>query len=489
MSNRSVEGFYFVAAFFYFLLSARSSQIRIPLPGYKETIKVFMTQRCPKTESEWRAVSNQMNCSIDNDPPVNQYHCLPTPKRNMLVEFCYNEYSKMTEHGNCLELGGRGYLNYVNCKGFIKGCPNKDYKSEEIFKYPACLQIDVERGCFLAEEDCKLTSSSTTEPTTRSGDTFPSEYIVILVPAATLCFIFALILYLKKRRHQSLPTPESESREETHSTDTSNSCKSEQHFKTSTEKLNDRKKYPEDHRKLLTMDNMEKKILSIKVTNSVSKFGEKTTITGKVNSNFQIQGLEWQTVSKRSKKFERISIDNSKYIGSIIDPSKPCLVINDTKLDDAIKYRLVGYLADERITSNDVEVSVLGDIPHPKLKRKYEGYEDNEVTIYGDLNSFPSPSSVKWLFCKEEFGEYTEIEIKEKGFQEFIDDKHAGLVKNLARSSDGGFYKMVVSNELGEGISKPAFLSIKEDIERTSESLSFPSVLPTQRNHTNTQGT
>ncbi|XP_062620942.1 uncharacterized protein LOC134282554 [Saccostrea cucullata] len=37
---------------------------------------------------------------------------------------------------------------------FLKGCPKEPYDSNEIYKYPACLEINPQKRCYLANENC-----------------------------------------------------------------------------------------------------------------------------------------------------------------------------------------------------------------------------------------------------------------------------------------------------------------------------------------------
>uniref|UniRef100_A0A8W8IM57 Uncharacterized protein n=1 Tax=Magallana gigas TaxID=29159 RepID=A0A8W8IM57_MAGGI len=108
------------------------SLMLIKVPGYREGLNVYQTFTCPRTESAWTSASLRMDCSVGGDHP---YYCIPNAERTHFVEFCYDRASmKTTERGNCWELGGIGYLNQVDCKNFLKGCPDYTYLSEQVYK-------------------------------------------------------------------------------------------------------------------------------------------------------------------------------------------------------------------------------------------------------------------------------------------------------------------------------------------------------------------
>ncbi|XP_078309613.1 uncharacterized protein LOC144617989 [Crassostrea virginica] len=155
---------------------------------------VFPVDKCPLSKQDWDKRSNELNCS-----KTHGYHCLPNKHLTSLIEFCYpgglrlpsvnecvinninnihsykfyanskdnnniknNNAKKTCENdkfnffsGNCLELAARGFLNQVPCNlTFSSGCPDKFFYSPELYKYPACLEINTELQCFNADVAC-----------------------------------------------------------------------------------------------------------------------------------------------------------------------------------------------------------------------------------------------------------------------------------------------------------------------------------------------
>ncbi|XP_062603602.1 uncharacterized protein LOC134265408, partial [Saccostrea cucullata] len=109
---------------------------------------VYTTERCPRDKSEWDAASTRLHCNDSHG-----YHCVPDKTFTSLIEFCYPDGKfKRFQKGNCLELAYTGILNHVKCKNFSFGCPDQDYNSNELYNYPACLNIL--ENCFIADISC-----------------------------------------------------------------------------------------------------------------------------------------------------------------------------------------------------------------------------------------------------------------------------------------------------------------------------------------------
>uniref|UniRef100_A0A8W8J7F4 Uncharacterized protein n=1 Tax=Magallana gigas TaxID=29159 RepID=A0A8W8J7F4_MAGGI len=117
------------------------------IDGYK--FPVYSTTFCPRNETEWNERSSVLNCTDSNG-----YTCLPNENFTELLEFCYTEPLIWIQEGYCLYLIRRiSKVHSYDCSHFIDGCHKSPYRSNEIFKYPACVTIG--NGCFLAEPSCE----------------------------------------------------------------------------------------------------------------------------------------------------------------------------------------------------------------------------------------------------------------------------------------------------------------------------------------------
>ncbi|XP_055999742.1 uncharacterized protein LOC125656545 [Ostrea edulis] len=130
-----------------------------------------IVESCPTNLTEVLAASARLNCSKDghgND----QYACLPNSKKTGLVEFYHEGGIPLVVDGYCLETEG-GQFYYSKCQHFINGCPSKPYLANDIYKYPACLNINTENQCFLADPSCpNLTSPFTTKDLMDTASTY-----------------------------------------------------------------------------------------------------------------------------------------------------------------------------------------------------------------------------------------------------------------------------------------------------------------------------
>nr|XP_034329654.1 uncharacterized protein LOC105324358 isoform X3 [Crassostrea gigas] len=175
---------------------------RSRVPGYREGLNVYQTFTCPRTESAWTSASLRMDCSVGGDHP---YYCIPNAERTHFVEFCYDRASmKTTERGNCWELGGIGYLNQVDCKNFLKGCPDYTYLSEQVYKIPACLDLNFSERCFTEEPGCTVLKNSTNALVTNqtNADTSLHPGLVALITCVLIAVILLLVV-LGIKRHRS----------------------------------------------------------------------------------------------------------------------------------------------------------------------------------------------------------------------------------------------------------------------------------------------
>ncbi|XP_062570466.1 uncharacterized protein LOC134232504 [Saccostrea cucullata] len=113
---------------------------------------------CPQNLTEAIKASTRLGCGRDkygND----QYICLPNIEKTGLVEFCHNGIMGIIQRGNCLETT-EGKLFPHDCSGFIEGCPDDPYRSNENYNYPACQQINTQDHCYLADASCSVTTTT-----------------------------------------------------------------------------------------------------------------------------------------------------------------------------------------------------------------------------------------------------------------------------------------------------------------------------------------
>ncbi|XP_022292000.2 uncharacterized protein LOC111103215 [Crassostrea virginica] len=119
---------------------------------------------CPRDEKEWWIASKRLNCSDDAISPVNRYHCLPAENLTTLLEFCYNRTRPQVVNGLCMVfIEKKNIVNHYNCSKFNEGCPNKSYYSNEIYNFPACLEIDPTQRCYKAELSCQQSTRFLTD--------------------------------------------------------------------------------------------------------------------------------------------------------------------------------------------------------------------------------------------------------------------------------------------------------------------------------------
>nr|XP_022291466.1 uncharacterized protein LOC111102848 [Crassostrea virginica] len=123
---------------------------------------------CPQDEKEWRKASKRLNCSDDAFSSVNRYHCLPADNLTTLIEFCYKRTRVLVIDGLCMVfIEGRDIVNPYKCSKFKEGCPNRWYFTDEMYKFPACLEIDPTQRCYKAEASCQQsTRFKTDDPNT-----------------------------------------------------------------------------------------------------------------------------------------------------------------------------------------------------------------------------------------------------------------------------------------------------------------------------------
>ncbi|XP_061186224.1 ankyrin-2-like [Saccostrea echinata] len=108
---------------------------------------------CPRSWDEYLEAASKLCPQIDGEY---NYICVPNENKTELVQFCFRSGKfpawQLAEH--CPYLHSTGNMNSENCTSFSYGCPRKHYMTREIYKYPACLEINTERGCYIADSNC-----------------------------------------------------------------------------------------------------------------------------------------------------------------------------------------------------------------------------------------------------------------------------------------------------------------------------------------------
>lgn len=126
------------------------SMICIPLcvhmSASEYVFQVHTAESCPKTRNKMNERSLALNCTESNG-----YTCLPNENISVLLEFCYKRARIPVTKGFCLFLRYSDVDAY-DCQRFFSGCPEADYFTDEIYKYPNCVSIG--NGCFLADPSC-----------------------------------------------------------------------------------------------------------------------------------------------------------------------------------------------------------------------------------------------------------------------------------------------------------------------------------------------
>lgn len=120
---------------------------------------VYPVNECPRSKDEFKTAAQRRNCTKGL-----RYLCAPNKYLSSLIEFCTNRQISLYQEGNCVILEGTGDLDHYSCvEKFNSSCPLEFYSDEEIYKYPACLEIDRELRCFAADNGCKKREFHTTE--------------------------------------------------------------------------------------------------------------------------------------------------------------------------------------------------------------------------------------------------------------------------------------------------------------------------------------
>lgn len=151
------------------------------------------------TPKEFEIAAKRRNCTGHS-----RYLCAPDKYLSNLIEFCTNIRRSLFEKGNCLRLEGTGDLDQYRCvDNFETGCPTEPYLDEEIYRYPACLEINVDDKCFFADKHCpernKDSGNGKKNPKKPSKSHAALVYIFFVTCILVVAGIF-LWFYLKRRK-------------------------------------------------------------------------------------------------------------------------------------------------------------------------------------------------------------------------------------------------------------------------------------------------
>nr|XP_022305989.1 uncharacterized protein LOC111112631 isoform X1 [Crassostrea virginica] len=145
---------------------------------------------CPRNETEWQKASNRLNCTSDVLSTMNKYHCLPADNLTTLLEFCYNRTRINVVKGHCVVLvekkERKHILNTYDCGRFKEGCPNNWYLSDEIYKFPLCLELEPLQHCYKAEASCQPTTWSVTVQSDTTQSTLVNKTTTNVTTADTI---------------------------------------------------------------------------------------------------------------------------------------------------------------------------------------------------------------------------------------------------------------------------------------------------------------
>ncbi|XP_062590371.1 uncharacterized protein LOC134251982 isoform X2 [Saccostrea cucullata] len=133
---------------------------------------------CPKDAPTWLNNGIKLQCPNDTQGR-NLYQCVPNENRSSLVEFCSKGSIGRFEANICPYAVSSGHLDAIDCSTFLYGCPREPYITNEVFKYSACLEINPQKRCYLANENClNETSRAIPNSTTFNLMTDSSAYIL-----------------------------------------------------------------------------------------------------------------------------------------------------------------------------------------------------------------------------------------------------------------------------------------------------------------------
>nr|XP_022297619.1 immune-associated nucleotide-binding protein 8-like isoform X2 [Crassostrea virginica] len=158
--------------------------------GYR--FQIYPVDVCPKNKVDFDTAAKNRNC-----PGESRYLCAPDKNLTNLIEFCTDRPPSLYGPDNCVRLEGTGDLNHFHCvDSFISGCPNEAYIDEEIYKFPACLEINRVFQCFEAEESCKERISNGSTP-----DNGSNAILIFAIYCAflTVMFVIGTLLWIYRK--------------------------------------------------------------------------------------------------------------------------------------------------------------------------------------------------------------------------------------------------------------------------------------------------
>ncbi|XP_052691517.1 uncharacterized protein LOC128169406 isoform X2 [Crassostrea angulata] len=173
---------------------------------------VYPVNECPRSKDEFKTAAQRRNCTKGL-----RYLCAPNKYLSSLIEFCTDRQIGLYQKGNCVILEGTGDLDHYSCvEKFNSSCPLEFYNDEEIYKYPACLEIDKELRCFAADNGCKKREFNTTnsnlnisKPETVGDETFRGASrgwlaigYIIATAVVLAVIILSWIIFQKRKREQ-----------------------------------------------------------------------------------------------------------------------------------------------------------------------------------------------------------------------------------------------------------------------------------------------
>lgn len=164
--------------------------------NYTYRFDVYTLENCPKNAHEFETAAKRKNCTENS-----RYLCAPDKYLSNLIEFCTDRPVSLFKNGYCVRLEGTGDLNHYRCEDkFQRGCPTEPYTDEEIYKYPACLEINIGFHCFAADKDCPerldkyVSNNSKKEESINTTNTEKSDGSIKSHGAIVICVVYALMM-------------------------------------------------------------------------------------------------------------------------------------------------------------------------------------------------------------------------------------------------------------------------------------------------------
>nr|XP_022305933.1 uncharacterized protein LOC111112614 isoform X2 [Crassostrea virginica] len=137
---------------------------------------VHRVRDCPRDEKEWQKASDRLNCTSGDSSTMNKYHCLPADNLTTLLEFCYTRTRTQVVEGQCMVFIERKHIvNNYDCSMFKEGCPNIWYFMDQMYRFPACFEIDPLLHCYKAEATCQPTTWNVSVLSDSSQSTFVNK--------------------------------------------------------------------------------------------------------------------------------------------------------------------------------------------------------------------------------------------------------------------------------------------------------------------------